>query len=398
MTNVIEYNSTILPYSAFSLSNYFLHGCAITGTSYWEIAGLVIDALQGSSETALRKVLVTDCDGVLWDGIVAEDGIEALRFHPEGSGFRHFVYQTYLKRLKENGVLLAAVSRNCLEDVNAALALPGQTLTSDDFVSIDASYKAKSLHIQNLASQLNLGLDSIVFIDDNPVEIAEVNSSLAQVTCLPFPKNENELSNFLDRLSRLFARSTITDEDRQRTELYRLHGITKTDGAGGDTHSFLSGLGMQLKIREVGSDNWGRPLQLINKTNQFNLNGRRLQESELSESLNKGWRLFAARLTDRTGDHGEILACLINTEGIVEALVLSCRVFQRNVEHVFFSWLGDQPDLLKGLRFIATPRNEPLRDFFTDASFNLVNGVIIFDNKKFCETHARKLNTIELNV
>ncbi|NFV78556.1 HAD-IIIC family phosphatase [Magnetospirillum aberrantis] len=382
VTIATQAGASLLPPHAFSMSSYLGMGCAIGATAQWEAAATVVDAALGAVTTTPRKVLATDCDGVLWAGVVAEDGASALRFHPEGKGFRHFLYQSSLRRLKEDGVLLAAVSRNRPEDVAEALAQPGMVLKADDFVEMAVSYDAKSARLRAMAARLNLGLDSLVFVDDNPVEIAEVSQALPQVTCLAFPTTEDEFPAFLHRLARLFSRAEVTEEDRRRTELYRLREAVPVTAAAGDLTAFLAGMGMRLEIRDAGAGDWTRPFQLINKTNQFNLNGRRFDEAEIAEILASGGTLYAGRLTDRSGDHGEILACLVGADGIIEALVLSCRVFQRRVEHAFLAWLAGRQRAPGALRFAATPRNEPLRTFIQAPPFQHdgSDGLVRFDH------------------
>ena len=145
-------------------------------------------------------------------------------------------------------------------------------------------------------------------------------------------------------------------------------------------------------MRRVEGEDWQRPFQLINKTNQFNLNGRRFDENEFAQLLAGGCRLYAARLRDRAGDHGEILACLISPDGVAEALVLSCRAFQRRVEHAFMAWLSRAGEAPSKLRFSSTSRNEPLRTFLADPAFvHDGQGLVEFHGKAFLDAHADTL-------
>jgi FkbH-like protein len=241
------------------------------------------------------------------------------------------------------------------------------TLGESDFVAIIASYNAKSAQIMELASRLNLGLESFVFVDDNPVELAEVALALPAVQCVAFPKADG-LPAMLSELATLFHRETVTDEDRERTALYRrrLEGLVPSELRGADISAFLRDLGMTLVIHDRSQGDRKRAVQLINKTNQFNLNGRRVTDQEVSTVLASGGRLYTAALNDRTGAHGEILSCLVDKDGLIVSFVMSCRVFQRRVEHAFLAWLVSQPDPPSAMSWVSTARNEPFARFLEE--------------------------------
>jgi FkbH-like protein len=304
-----------------------------------------------------------------------------------------------LARLRGEGILLAAVSRNDADTVLPPFRAGRMVLREGDFVAIIASYHAKSAQIAALAQQLNLGLDAFVYVDDNPVELAEIGTALPQVTTLAFPTREEELPGFLRQLSALFVRETVTPEDRERTELYRrrAHGIAPSAAQGADLTQFLAGLEMRLVLHDRSQGDRARAVQLINKTNQFNANGRRWADEEVAAILTRGGRLFTASLLDRTGSHGEILACLIGPDQTIEALVMSCRVFQRRVEYAFFSALGAREVWPAAVRSLPTERNEPFRQFLADPAFgNGSNDMRSFDGRDFARRHQDALRLFEV--
>lgn len=363
----------LLAESDFALASYLDSGMALAGGAL-EDAGIaaaaeLIRLCAPPPEPA--KLLVTDLDNTLWGGIVGEDGVDGLAWRPEGAGWRHYHYQALLKRLKGEGVLLAAVSRNNPEDAAAPFRAGGMILAEDDLIAILASWQAKSAQIRALAERLNLGQDAVVFVDDNPVELAEIKGELPALRPMAFPADEAALPAFLSALSAQFSRPLITDEDRKRTDLYRqrLEGMAPVGATGADLTSFLKGLGMRLRLRERTTGERARALQLINKTNQFNLNGRRLSEDELAAMLAAGGRLFTGELSDRTGSHGEVLALLADRDGMVESFVMSCRVFLRRAEHAFLAALASRGVTLSGMRHAATEKNEPFRTFMADPAF-----------------------------
>lgn len=359
----------VLPADAFGLASYLYSGCPVGGDAIGLVAEAAVEA-AAAPRTEPRKVLVTDLDNVVWSGLLAEEGAEGIACEPSGRGYRHFVYQGLLRRLRREGTVLAAVSRNDPDVVLAPFRSGRMLLREEDFVAIIASYNAKSAQIRELAQRLNLGLDSFVFVDDNPVEVAEVSLALPDVRCVTFPQHDDELVAFLDDLASLFPHREITAEDRGRTDLYRrrLEGFVAADLQGADLTRFLQDLKMTLTIHDRGRGDRTRALQLINKTNQFNLNGRRLTDEQLRANLDAGGRLFGATLADRTGDHGEILACLVAQDGTIESFVMSCRVFQRRVEYAFLAWLMAQPNPPTGLQWASTPRNAPFQQFLREVA------------------------------
>ncbi len=354
----------IVPADQFSMGAYLASGTPVAGQHLGAVAGRIVTALTAAPAMP-RKVLISDLDNVMWHGVVGEDGPEGVAYGPEGPGFRHFIYQSFLRKLKAEGVLLAAVTRNDRRDAEAPFTDGRMLLKRDDLVAVMASYNAKSAQIREIAAQLSLGLDSFVFVDDNPIELAEVSAALPEVACVAFPSADDGLAPLLAELQAHFARTGVTEEDRQRTELYRrrLESMAPSELAGGDVTDFLRSLDMELRLHNRSKGERSRAVQLINKTNQFNLNGRRWQDEEVDRLLAEGGVLWTATLADRTGSHGEILACLIGPEGQVESLVMSCRVLERKVEHAFLAWLTDRMDGAPRLRYAPTERNEPLRKF-----------------------------------
>lgn len=388
----------MLPPDCFMLSTYLASGCPIAASRLGDVAEAVIRAASGA-RLEPRKVLITDFDNVLWSGVISEDGLSGIACGPQGAGFRHFLYQSLILALKSEGVLLVGVSRNDPAEAVAPLQSGVTTVKETDFVSILASYHAKSAQIRAIATSLNLGFDGVIFVDDNPVELAEVAAELPDVICLKFPENDEGLPGFFEDLRRHFAREVVTREDLNRTEMYRrrMEGLVPVEAKGADLRAFLKKLDMRLAIHNRAIGSRERAVQLLNKTNQFNINGRRFMDSEIESILENGGRLYGASLTDRTGSHGEVLACLISAAGIVEAFVLSCRVFERRVEHAFLARLASEKNPPKVFRYVATARNEPVNQFLADASFSAMNeNLLAFDATSFTVRHQDDLSLFKV--
>ena len=385
----VRIGATFLPAGAFTLSGYFSSGCPVSGGWLGRVASCAVDALL-PLPTAPAKLLVTDLDNTLWRGVLAESGPDGIAYDAEGGGYRHYVYQSLLLRLRREGALLTAVTRNDYAVVAPVLDGGSMVLSSGDFVAVYASYNAKSSQIRDLAKRLNLGLDAVVFIDDNPLEVEEVRTALPDVRVLTFPDRDDGLPEFLDSVATIFGQRAVTEEDRSRTELYRRRADTASPSieAGADLTAFLASLDMRLTIHDRSSGDRSRAVQLINKTNQFNANGRRWTDAEVDAALGRGARLITATLSDRSGSHGEIAACLVDAAGVIEALVMSCRVFQRRVEYAFLSTLLTTGPAPTAIRFASTPRNEPFRQFVDDDALQAgADGTHAIDQALWLERH-----------
>ncbi|WP_028671360.1 HAD-IIIC family phosphatase [Saccharospirillum impatiens] len=384
--------------TAFDLTAYLNTGVAIAGRNADDVAGALY-SMRYPSPKAPRKVLVTDLDQVMWHGIIGEDGIDGIQYRPEGAGYPHFLYQQAVQRLKQSGTLIAAVSRNDADLAKAPFEAGQMTLNDTDLVAILGSYQPKSAQIQHLLEQLSLGLDAVVFVDDNPVELSEVSTALPEIQCLRFPGTLAEFPGFLSDLLAHFEQDTASQEDTQRTELYRtrLKGMAPVDARGADLTAFLASLDMTLTWHDRNETQRDRALQLINKTNQFNLNGIRWTDDELDAVLTSGGHLFSASLTDAHGEHGEIMACLIDVEGRIGAWVMSCRVLQRQVEAAFLNVLAEQLSSLNTLYFerVDTERNKPLQNFL--ATLTLDNQGISCDGLHEKTRTARTLFTVNFD-
>lgn len=238
----------------------------------------------------------------------------------------------------------------------------------EDFISIHASYQSKSLQIRDLAKSLNLGFEHFVFIDDNPIEIFEVASALPELICIQFPEAVSNYPEFLHKIRSLFSISEVTNEDRLRTDLYRSRELSQNIifGKERDLSSFLKSLDMRLNINNRSQDNKTRAVQLINKTNQFNMNGIRLTSEEVNRIIEADGKIYSADLLDINGNHGEIIALLLDGNGVIISFVMSCRVFQRKTEYAFLGALLKEGLDKVTFHYKKSDRNEPFRKFVCD--------------------------------
>ena len=326
-----------------------------------------------------KKVLVLDLDNTLWGGVIADDGMEGIELgdtSARGESFKAF--QKYIRSLKDRGTLLAVCSKN--DHAKAAEAFedhPEMVLRLPDIVSFKANWEPKSDNIRQIASELNLGLDSLVFVDDNPAEIDIVRQFAPEVTTILLgPDPSLYVAQLQD--CRLFEPRTITAEDAERTRQYRTEAdrnallATVTD-----MDSYLESLQMEATMSAFTPVDLPRISQLINKSNQFNLTTRRRSEADLLALLqDPSYIGFTTRLTDRFGDHGLIGVVIGKIEGgelEIDTWLMSCRVLKRQVEDAVLNELARialqrQCATLKGV-YLPTPKNEMVRDFYPRMGF-----------------------------
>ena len=311
------------------------------------------------------KVIVLDCDNTIWNGVVGEDGVEGI----EISSAREQM-QRQMLNLSDKGFLLCLCSKNEESDVLDVFSKRrDMILTLDRVVSWRINWKPKSENIKALASDLNLGLDSFVFLDDNPVECAEVRSECPEVLSLQVPKDE-DLSRFLNHIW-AFDRLRVTSEDRQRTAMYKQEmERSRFQTMSLTIEQFFEGLNLQIKILEPTAAQLPRVAQLTQRTNQFNITTVRRSEAEVKQSLAAGLEWRIVEVSDRFGDYGLVGAMAFgSSNGMLEVdtFLLSCRVLNRGVEHRMLSELGkiaterNFSAILAPL--VATKKNQPARDF-----------------------------------
>jgi FkbH-like protein len=334
-----------------------------------------------SFKHAPKKVLVLDLDNTLWGGVVADDGLDGIELgdtSPRGEAFKAF--QKYIVSLKQRGVLLAVCSKNDLAKAQEPFQKhPEMVLRLDDLVSFKANWEPKSENIRAMAPELNLGLDSFVFVDDNPAEIEIVRQFAPEVTTILLgPDPSDYVAQLAD--CRLFEPRSLTSEDAERTNQYRSDAQRKSLAASvTDMASYLESLQMEAAISEFMPVDVPRLAQLINKSNQFNLTTHRRSEAEVSAVMkDKNFIGYSVRLKDRFGDHGLISIVIGEKSGDtmnIDTWLMSCRVLKRGVEEEVLNELvrlakARHCQSLLGT-YLPTPKNEMVRDFYGKMGFTL---------------------------
>ncbi len=329
---------------------------------------------------APKKVLCTDLDDTLWGGIVGEDGPEGVATGAAFPGVCYLAYQKYLKQLAARGVLLAVVSKNNHADAAECFKLrcADLALTLEDFVGVKIGWDDKAASLRALAQELSLGLDSFVFVDDNPVECAAVRSQLPEVLVVEAPRNEPwKLVPMVASLG-AFDTLAITEDDRNRVDDYRAQARrAELESSASSREEFLATLGIECTILSALDAPLSRSAQLIAKTNQFNLTTRRHSAGDIERIAQKpGNQALALRVRDRFGDAGVVGIALCEMEGDtcrIDTFLLSCRVIGRGIESMLLWQIARQAKADGAARlageYISSAKNQLCKDFYASHGF-----------------------------
>lgn len=367
----------------FSESRFFHHAklpCAPEClVEYAHSVASVITAQLGLS----KKCLVLDLDNTLWGGVVGDDGLGGIRLgqgDPESEAFQEI--QRYARGLRERGVILAVCSAN--EEKNAVEVFtdhPEMVLKLDDISCFVANWTDKATNLRAIAQELNIGLSSLVFLDDDPGQRALVRQFLPEVAVPEVPPDPSEVIAVLDR-HRYFQVVSVGSEDLKRTELYRANAERQSSmSASTSIDDFLATLEMKALVGPIAEANMQRSAQLIGRTNQFNLTTRRHPPATVqSIAADSDWVTRTVRLTDRFGDNGLISVLLAKKmDGVldIDTWLMSCRVLRRGVENMLMNDLhalarSEGLGVIRG-EYIPTAKNGIVSDHYETLGFALAD-------------------------
>jgi FkbH-like protein len=321
-----------------------------------------------------KKGLITDLDDTLWAGIVGETGPGGVSWHQESYSQVHGLYQQMLGHLASCGVLLGVASKNDIAMAEAALGRSDLLLNSASLFPVCANWGPKSASVATILQTWNIAADSVVFVDDSPLELEEVRQAFPGITCVHFPRKEPvKVWNLLNQLRDLFGKPVLTEEDALRQASIRAGALLQEAvGDGRASPDFLSGLDGLVTFQWNTDPADKRPLELLNKTNQFNLNGLRISEGEWQQMLSSQDRITAViSYQDKFGPLGKV-AVVTGSAGAttfcVSHWVMSCRAFSRMLEHhtldALFRYSGAE---WIEFDYRITDRNSPIQQFLANA-------------------------------
>ena len=334
----------------------------------------IVMALRGRAV----KCVILDLDNTLWGGIIGDDGLEGIRLSAHGDGEAFWRLQLFLAELRRRGILLAVCSKNNLE--NALLPFekhPEMVLRREHITVFVANWEDKASNIRTIRETLNIGFDSLVFLDDNPFERNLVRTVLPSVIVPELPDDPADYVQYICSLN-LFETTSFSQEDTKRAELYAKEAERQTVAASyANADEFLASLNMRMTIERFDSFHLPRIAQLIQRSNQFNLTTRRRPESECEQLMGAPDFLpIYVKLEDRLGDHGLISVVILENLGETVAIrdwLMSCRVLVRGVEqsvmnHVMEYAASVGARLVEG-EYIPTAKNAMVTEFYAQFGF-----------------------------
>ncbi|MBI5524064.1 MAG: HAD-IIIC family phosphatase [Desulfarculus sp.] len=358
---------------AFDDRNLYAARCRLSQAGLRVLAGCLGQLLE-RQKTAAKKVLVLDCDNTLWGGVVGEVGLAGLALGQDGLGKAFQDFQRAAQDLGRTGILLAIVSKNNEEDVWEVFDQhAGMVLTRDDLVAFKVNWRDKASNLLELAADLDLGADSFVFWDDNPLEREVVKARASQVTVVDPPADVTRWPRLLRDLP-LFGRFETTTEDAKKKAQYQARAQFKAEqGRVVDETGFLRSIALKPSLVPIGQGSVARAAQLCAKTNQFNLRViRHTQADILALADEPGAVAFLGHLADRFGDHGNVALVLARPTAdpevaFLDSFMLSCRVLGRHFEAWMLAravaQLRERGASWLIAEFIPQKRNQVAQDF-----------------------------------
>ena len=336
-----------------------------------------------------KKCIVLDLDNTLWGGIIGEDGFDNIKLgdNPVGRSFVEF--QKRLLALNQRGIILAINSKNNFDDaIEVIKKHPNMILREDNFACVKINWDNKVTNLHKIAEELNIGLDSMVFFDDEPINQEYVRESLPGVLVMDLPKDSSQYAQIITEMKE-FDILKITEEDTKRSDMYLGQKKRKElENKVGDFNEFLKQMNIEVIVQKANSFSIPRISQLTLKTNQFNLTTKRYQEEEVSKFSSSDDKIVeCVQVNDKFGDNGITGTYIIekknDEEWIIDTFLLSCRIMGRGVEEIMMNQIIEKAKLsgikkIKG-EFIPTAKNKPAANFYEDLGFSKEDEFWVFN-------------------
>ena len=335
-----------------------------------------------------KKGLITDLDDTLWSGTVGEDGVDGIHWDLDRHSHIHALYQSLLGSLGDSGVLLGVASKNDPEMVHQAFEREDLLLQKDRIFPMEVHWQSKATSVARILRAWNIAADAVVFVDDNPSELAEVAEAHPGIECVPFSvKDPASARSALRRIRDLFGRPFSSAEDALRLDSLRRGMQFQEEASDANAESFLGGLKATVQIEYDADAGDRRALELVNKTNQFNMNGIRYTESDWAAELSHpGTTLMVASYEDRFGKLGKIGAILGRLENgslHLKIWVMSCRAFGRRIEYLCLRQCFDRYACPLSFDFEPTSKNGPFREFLGTVLGHTDEGSLLLTREQF---------------
>jgi FkbH-like protein len=388
---IYDFNGFVMKFGEKNIFNYkqFFSGDIKISTEYIpkfinELMGYVY-AITGT----IKKCIVLDLDNTLWGGVIGEDGFDNIKLGDNPIGRSFVEFQKRLLALNQRGIILAVNSKNNLDDAMEVIQKhPNMILREDDFACVKINWDDKVTNLQKIAEELNIGLDSMVFFDDDPINQEYVRESLPEVLVVDLPKDSSQYSQIITEMKE-FDVLGITEEDTKRSDMYLGQKKRKElENKVGDFNEFLKQMNIEVSVQKADSFSIPRISQLILKTNQFNLTTKRYQHEEVSKFSSSDEKIVeCVKVNDKFGDSGIAGTYIIekknNEEWIIDTFLLSCRIIGRGIEEIMMNGIVEEAKLsgikrIKG-EFIPTGKNKPAENFYEKLGFKKENEFWVFN-------------------
>jgi FkbH-like protein len=325
------------------------------------------------------KALVVDLDNTLWGGVIGEDGMSGIKLGSEYPGAAYQALQRAILDLYHRGIILAICSKNNLSDAMEVIERHrGMILRPEHFAALRINWNDKARNLKEIAAELNIGIDTLAFLDDNPAEREWIRTQLPEVTVIELTSNPMEYARAVHD-NPVFERLTLSAEDRERGRYYSEERLrTELKQSATSLEDFYHSLMMEAEISSVTPETLPRVAQLTQKTNQFNLTTRRYSEQQIAEmAADRNWQVYSIQVRDRFGDNGLVGVAITHYQGRVceiDTFLMSCRVIDRAVETALLATVADQArtadaQWLVGW-FLATKMNVPAKAFYPSHGFS----------------------------
>jgi len=336
-----------------------------------------------------KKCIVLDLDNTLWGGIIGEDGFDNIKLGDNPIGRSFVEFQKRLLALNQRGIILAINSKNNFDDaIEVIKKHPNMILREDNFACVKINWDNKVTNLHKIAEELNIGLDSMVFFDDEPINQEYVRESLPGVLVIDLPKDSSQYAQIITEMKE-FDILKITEEDTKRSDMYLGQKKRKElENKVGDFNEFLKQMNIEVSVQKANSFSIPRISQLTLKTNQFNLTTKRYQEEEVSKFSSSDDKIVeCVQVNDKFGDNGITGTYIIekknNEEWIIDTFLLSCRIMGRGVEEMMMNQIIEKARLsgikkIKG-EFIPTAKNKPAENFYEDLGFSKEDEFWVFN-------------------
>lgn len=325
-----------------------------------------------------KKCIVLDLDNTLWGGVLGEEGINGIKIGGDYPGKAFLFFQQSLLQLSKEGVILAVCSKNNEADVLEAWEKnPFMVLKKEHFAAYRINWQDKATNIKELADELNIGLDSFVFFDDNPTERELIKQVLPMVEVPDFPAQPYELPVFFKEVvEKYFRVYSVTSEDKKKTEQYKANAQrAQAQRSFVDFDAFLESLDIQITIEAANEFNIPRIAQMTQKTNQFNLTTKRYSDADVKGFLSQGWKIWCISVADRFGDNG-ITGCIMVNGDTIDTFLLSCRILGKGIENAFIKkillMLKESGMTAVKADYLPTAKNAQVKDFYDRCGFSCI--------------------------